>query len=133
MNPYHYKLKFNLTPKQNFDQKNFIGSTILRNQQKRRKEKRRKPSKASSFFFFLSSLFVITTHNHLHKKLQKMVVGSKENKGRKKKKEGRGFGKLPSFFVPTFCKILEVSGFVKVIFIHGKVNKTMWFLRISIR
>ena len=29
------------------------------------------------------------------------------------------------------CEILEVSGSVKVIFIHGKVNKRMWFLRIS--
>ena len=48
--------------------KNFLESTIMRNQQKWRKEKRRQPSKTRSFFFFLSSFFVITMHNHLHKK-----------------------------------------------------------------
>ena len=31
------------------------------------------------------------------------------------------------------CEILEVSCSGKVIFIHGKANKTMWFLRILSR
>ena len=31
-----------------------------------------------------------------------MVVGNKNKRGRKKEKEGRGFGRLPSFFFPPF-------------------------------
>ena len=45
-------------------QKNFLWSTIMRNQ-----EKRRQLSKALSLIFFLSSFFFFTTHYHLHKNL----------------------------------------------------------------
>ena len=31
-----------------------------------------------------------------------MVVGNKDKRGRKKEKEGRGFGSLLSFFFPPF-------------------------------
>ena len=31
-----------------------------------------------------------------------MVVGGKDNRGRKKEKEGRGFGRLPLFFFSSF-------------------------------
>ena len=34
-----------------------------------------------------------------------MVVGSKDKKERKKEKEGRGFGRLPSFFYPPFLLV----------------------------
>ena len=31
-----------------------------------------------------------------------MVVGGRDKRGRKEEKEGRGFGRLPSFFFPSF-------------------------------
>ena len=34
-----------------------------------------------------------------------MVVGNKDKRGRKKEKEGWGFGRLPSFFFPPFSLV----------------------------
>ena len=78
-NPYHYQLKFILTSKQkynskfeefetvrtlriqnkrtNLDKKNFLGSTIMRNQQKRSE-----PFKTPSFFFFVFFLYFETSN-----------------------------------------------------------------------
>ena len=36
-----------------------------------------------------------------------MVVGNKDRRGRKKEKEGRGFGRLPSFFIPPFLFVFS--------------------------
>ena len=48
-----------------------------------------------------------------------MVVGNKNKRWRKKEKEGRGFGRLPSFFFPPFlfvfltvCFLVFCSGVV---------------------
>ena len=51
-----------------------------------------------------------------------MVVGNKNKRGRKKEKEGRGFGRLPSsFFFPPFlfvfltiCFLLRCGAFVQI-------------------
>ena len=52
-----------------------------------------------------------------------MVVGNKNKRGRKKEKEGRGFGRLPSFFFPPFlfvfltiCFLLRCGAFVQIWF-----------------
>ena len=34
-----------------------------------------------------------------------MAVENKDKRGRKKEKEGRGFGRLPSFFFPPFLLV----------------------------
>ena len=36
-----------------------------------------------------------------------MVVGVETKKGRKKEKQGRGFGRLPSFFFPPFLFVFS--------------------------
>ena len=50
-----------------------------------------------------------------------MVVGNKNKRGRKKEKEGSGFGRLPSFFFPPFllvfltiCFMLRCGAFVQI-------------------
>ena len=55
-----------------------------------KKEKRSQPSKTSSLFRSLLSLLVFIIKN---------------KRGRKKEKEGRGFGRLPSFSFPPFLLI----------------------------
>ena len=42
-----------------------------------------------------------------------MVVGNKDKRGREKEKEGRGFGRSPSFFFPPFC--LFSYSFIEVV------------------
>ena len=44
-----------------------------------------------------------------------MVVGDKNKKGRKKEKEGRGFGRLPSFFFPPFLFVFLTVCFLVVV------------------
>ena len=36
-----------------------------------------------------------------------MVAGNKNKRGQKKEKEGRGFGRLPSFFFPSFLFVFS--------------------------
>ena len=44
-----------------------------------------------------------------------MVVGNKNKRVRKKEKEGRGFGRLPSFFFPTFLFVFLTVCFLMVL------------------
>ena len=43
-----------------------------------------------------------------------MVVGNKDKKGRQIEKEGRGFGRLPSFFFPSLFLISHNRGLWEV-------------------
>ena len=52
-----------------------------------------------------------------------MVVGDKNKKGRKKEKEGKGFGRLPSFFFPPFLFIFLTIFFLVVVLRCGDWSK----------
>ena len=39
-------------------------------------------------------------------------MGNEDKRGRKKEKEGRGFGRLPSFFFPSFLLVFLMAAYV---------------------
>ena len=64
-----------------------------------------------------------------------LVVGNKGKRGRKKEKEGRGFGRLPSFFFLLFCWILIIVYFKKLFwskfgpFLYFEDSNSLEFLK----
>ena len=59
-----------------------------------------------------------------------MVVGYKDERGRKKEKEGRGFGRLPYFFFTPF--FLSPFLFVKMWRFWSKFGRVFCILRIRV-
>ena len=72
----------------------------MRNQEKRREEKRRQPSKTLSFFFILSLCPKQKGPQNSGALFQIYLLIFLDE--RKKEKEGRGFGRLPSLLFPPF-------------------------------